>query len=266
MNNIDDLQSKLVQLGLRLDEAKIYLALLEKPATHLELARQTGVNRTSIYRIADELKKRGLIAMTTRDNGKRLSASPPEHLEIELVNKTQKVAAQKRAYNDSIAYLRDIYTGKSQQNANSFAVKTYNGIDGIKQMLWNELKTKSKTILLIGSANIDELVDDAAWAERHRERTVEAGHSLRELRTPENSSRAFTQNQHFMKIYQERTINDSLLPISGQITIYDQTVAIYNWQNNVRVGVEIVSASFAETLRSVFNHYWDLASAETEQH
>ena len=63
LNKIDDInqiQEYLTAYGLSSDESRAYIALLEKPLSHLELARKTGINRTKIYRIADDLEKRVL--------------------------------------------------------------------------------------------------------------------------------------------------------------------------------------------------------------
>jgi sugar-specific transcriptional regulator TrmB len=58
MNNKDLLLDYLVDLvdfNLSKDEAKLYVALLAGPNTHQKLARQTGINRTKVYRLAEDL-------------------------------------------------------------------------------------------------------------------------------------------------------------------------------------------------------------------
>lgn len=40
---------------------------------------------------------------------------------------------------------------------------------------------------------------------------------------------------------------------------YNGTVATYHWREGERVGFEIVSAPYADMMRQMFEHYWQLA-------
>jgi hypothetical protein len=40
--------------------------------------------------------------------------------------------------------------------------------------------------------------------------------------------------------------------------IYDNTVAVYQFGDQKRVGAEIINASYAATMRVIFEHYWRL--------
>ncbi len=80
LNNKNNVLLQLYRLGLSADEAKVYLALLEEPMSHLGIARRTGVNRSKVYRIADELEKRGLITENQDETGKQLLANDPANL------------------------------------------------------------------------------------------------------------------------------------------------------------------------------------------
>lgn len=82
LNNKNSILLQLYRLGLTADEGRVYLALLEQPMSHLELARKTGVNRSKVYRIADELEKRGLITENQDETGKHLLANDPANLRL----------------------------------------------------------------------------------------------------------------------------------------------------------------------------------------
>ncbi len=259
LNNKDALLLNLKKLGLTPDECKVYLALLDKPQSHLALARITGVNRTKVYRIADELIKRGLIAAEQDDTGKRLAANSPSNLEIALTTAEEKLKNQRQLLDAVLPELQAIYTQTDGTESSNFTVNTYEGVDGFKQMLWNELKAKGE-LLAFGDGTLQDLVDDERWAEKHRVKTIEAGYTLREILNPGSKPANFTANTEFVdKVFRKRLINRGVIPLDQQTAIYNNTVAIYNWHDDKKVGVEIVSASYANTMRAVFEQFWKLA-------
>ncbi len=259
MNNKDTLLLNLKKLGLSPDECKVYLSLLDSSKSHLELARKTGVNRTKIYRIADDLTKRGLITVEQDDLGKRLAANSPSNLEIALTTAEEKLNLQRQLLDIVMPDLQDLFASADTKHAHDFVVNTYEGVDGFKQMLWNELKTEGE-LLAFGDGTLQGLVDDERWAEKHRTKTVEAGYTLREILNPKSKPANFTKNTEFIdKVFNKRIISRDILPLNHQLIIYNDTVAVYNWREGKKVGVEIVNPAFAAMQRAIFEHYWQLA-------
>lgn len=256
MLNNKDIVLRLRHLGLTPEEAKVYLALLHGPLSHLQIARQSGVNRTKVYRLADDLRKKGLITEETNDTGKRLVAADPQNLEINLTTAEEQLKAQRALYEQTLPALRQLYGRPNQLGPQDFVVNTYEGVDGFKQMLWNELKTKGE-ILIYGNGTISDLITSPRWAEKHRLKTIEAGYKIREILNPNTKPANFTKNPEFMqKVYNQRYISPTILPLEQQMCIYNNTVAIYNWRNQQKVGTEIINQAFANMQRAVFEHYW----------
>ena len=226
--------------------------------SHLEIARKSGVNRTKVYRIADELVKRGLVTEEMNDEGRELAAADPANLEITLTTAEEKLKTQKQIFRQTLPALQTMFEAGDQPNPDDFVVNSYEGIDGFKQMLWNELKTKNE-ILVFGYGTIQDLIASPRWAEKHRAKSLESGYKIREILNPKGKPENFTANQDFSAIYQKRLISPKALPLAHQMTIYNNTVAIYNWRNNQKVGTEIINKQFADMQRSVFENYWKLA-------
>lgn len=259
LNIQNEVLLSLKRLGLSPDEAKVYLTLLEKPMSRLEVARKRGINRTKVYRIADELAKRGLIIEEVNDTGRELTAADPLNLEIALTTAEERLKAQRQVYGQIIEPLQQIYLGREKHEPNDFVINSYEGIDGFKQMLWNELKTKNE-ILVFGSGTIQDLVGSIRWAEKHRNKSLEAGYKIRELINPNGKPENFTNNTEFREaIYEKRCIDPNLLPLSHQMCIYNDTVSLYNWRNDQKVGVEVTNRSFADMQRAIFENYWRFA-------
>jgi sugar-specific transcriptional regulator TrmB len=251
-----ELLRKLRSLNLGSDEAVIYLQLLKEPATHLRLSHQTGINRTKVYRVVEQLEKRSLVTRRTDDRGTFLSASDPSALEIELVAEEERLKNQRVA----LGHLTPILEALKKGEQNVFVVRTYEGDQGLKQMLWNELKAKDET-LIFGSGTTEELLPDRGLAEKHRMLSVKVGHTVRELMNQKEDDKPpdFTAHQEFLDIYRYRRIPQEVLPLDNQIAVYNDTVTIYHWRYNQKVGVEIINKSLSQMMRSVFEYYWNLA-------
>lgn len=259
LNNKDNILFSLKRLGLMPDEAKVYMTLLDESMSHLEIARRSGVNRTKVYRIADSLIKRGLISEEINDEGRELAAADPSNLEISLTTAEEKLKSQRQIFKQALPLLKDIFASGDQADPNDFIVNTYDGIDGFKQMLWNELKAKSE-ILIFGHGTIQDLIVSPRWAEKHRVKTLEAGYIIRELLNPGGKREDFTKNTEFVeKAYHKRYISAKILPLEQQTCIYNNTVAIYNWHNDQKVGLEVINKSFSNMQRTIFEAYWKIA-------
>lgn len=254
MNSKEILVSQLESINLSKDEAKIYIELFEKPNTHLQLARNTGINRTKVYRIVEQLEKRSLVSRRTDDRGTFLAANDPSALEIELAAQEQELKKQRNALAYAIPGLKSFY----QEAKTSFVINTYEGYEGLRQMQWGELRTK-KELLVFGNSTIEDMVADHRWAERMRSRAVEKGYKTREIYNESSKKPDFTTNQAYMSLYEVRRVSEKDLPIATPMVIYNDTVAIYQFTDGKRVGVEIVNEGFAQTMKNIFEHYWKTA-------
>jgi sugar-specific transcriptional regulator TrmB len=258
LNNKYEIKKYLTAYGLSLDQAKVYLELLEKPLSHLELARRTGINRTKVYRIADDLERLSLVKMEQLDSGKLLAASDPKNLEVGLVTKEEELKLKKSVLEKVLPDLSKIFSGDGGEL--KFSVRTYEGVSGMKQMLWNELETKGE-ILVFGSGTLEDLVGSRRWAEAHRQRTLDVDYKIREINNRAKKPIKFTVNEKFLENFERRHIDESILDLEQQITIYNDVVGILHWRDDQKVGVEIRNRAFANSMRQMFEMYWEVAEA-----
>jgi sugar-specific transcriptional regulator TrmB len=252
-DNKDNILQRLKSLNLSSDEAHIYLELLKGPATHLKLARATGVNRSKVYRVAEQLEKRSLVNVRSDDRGTFLIASDPATLEIELVTEEESLKSKRQSFEGLLPILQLI----KSKDASSFIVHTYEGEEGFKQMLWHELKTKSENLML-GRASLSDLISNKRWINQHQARMEQAGYEASKIRVlvnPGENSNLFTITTN----YHARELSKDILLLENQIATYNDTVALYHWRHEQKVGVEIINSALAQTMRQMFNHYWELA-------
>jgi len=242
-------------LGLSEHEIEVYLVLLRAPATPLELSRQANIGRTKIYSILDMLERRSLVVRQVDEHGPRYVVTDPTNLIIQMGDLEAKLKEQLETFHQVMPMLHAL---RGAGQVGQFAIRTYDGIEGYKQMLWHELKTKGE-LLSLGGGDIEELVLSPAWAARHRERSVEAGYSIREILNSEIDLPTRIDNRAYLQRYSCRGIPAHIVPLENQITIYNETVAIYNWREDKKIGIEIISKSFADTMRSAFESFWKLS-------
>jgi HTH-type transcriptional regulator, sugar sensing transcriptional regulator len=73
------IQHTLTQIGLSEKEATVYVALLGiGHATVQNIARKTGLNRTTVYDIVEALEQKKLLTVHTKQKVKYFVAAPPE--------------------------------------------------------------------------------------------------------------------------------------------------------------------------------------------
>ncbi|MGH7196305.1 MAG: TrmB family transcriptional regulator [Candidatus Saccharimonadales bacterium] len=258
-DSTNGLIQQLQSLGLEPDEVKIYLELLSEPSTHLQLSRSTGINRTKVYRVVEELEKQSLVTRRTDDRGTFLVASDPATLEVSLVTKEEELKRQHELLHSLIPTLSHL----QNKDSRAFVVRTYEGRAGLKQMCWHELKAKGEVVAL-GNGTIEQITSDERWALKHREYQIAAGYKTRDLvnfdytknELPELASKQLLASG----LYSYRILPKEILTFDNQTIVYNDTVAIYHWKHDQRVGVEIISHTYAQMMRQVFEYYWALGT------
>lgn len=261
LNNKEVILRQLRKLDLSSHEAVLYFELLRGPSTHLKLSRITGINRTKVYRLITQLEQRSLVARRTDDRGTFLVVTDPSTLEVNLIEKETNLHKQRAIFSELIPNLGALQA----PGGKDFIVNTYEGYSGLKQMCWHELKGTGDTYSL-GNGTIEEISGDPAWAKQHRERQIARGYRSLDLinynYTTETLPDLASQRLIESKLYDYRVLSPDILTFDSQTVIYDDTVAIYHWKHDEKVGVEIISKSYANMMRGVFKFYWNLAGQQ----
>ena len=135
------IQTTLQQLGFSPKEIDVYLAVLKKnrilPA---DVAKATNLNRSTVYSIANELKKRGVLNEDLAGPVRYLVALPPEDL-VQLAAKDEReLQKKKKLINEAVTELRSfvasaVYTPPkisfiTQEEINAFLYK--------RSEIWNK--------------------------------------------------------------------------------------------------------------------------------
>ena len=129
------------QIGLTDKHAVVYEALLQNPGTTpLVLARETKLNRSSLYRYLEELREKGLVELVLDDKSSRYEAKS-DGLNQYLLGEEARVETLKTTIPRLTEELANV--GKK---AGESEVKYFRGVDGLKQMLWNVVNAKTEFV------------------------------------------------------------------------------------------------------------------------
>jgi sugar-specific transcriptional regulator TrmB len=253
MNN--NLTQELKNLGLNDKEAQVYLVLLTKgPQTPLELSRNTKLNRTTIYRLMENMKEVGFVEEILDQKSTKFEASSPSKLGMLLTRKEMELEGLKTNYSKLISDLSVI----EHNPASSTKVIYFRSKSGLQQLLWNTLKAGKSENVGYGYLNWNESVGKP-FAEKLRQECVNRKLYAREILNTIDRDRGFTQVTHYFDFYQNRYLPPKILEIKHDTYIYNDVFAFYHFLQNELFGIEIHNAEIAKTQRQIFEILWKMA-------
>lgn len=247
----------LSKFGLDEIEARMYLHLLANgPQTPLNLSRQISLNRTRIYRYIEKLESKKLIEISGEPRGKKLMAASPSNLNLLLEEEGLKIRSQKEALPELLKDLSSLPTTIQKE----FIVRHYRGVDGLKQMLWNQLAAHE--IVAFSYKNKNDMVGKP-FAEKIREEQVLKKVMLYELENvSDRGNYWFTSVANWGKYYHWRELPPQIAEIKQYIAVFNNTVSISHWVKGENVGIEIDNPIYAKMQRQVFWNLWDQAKGK----
>lgn len=101
------IDKKLASIGLKEDETKTFLFLLENPQqTAGVIAKRTGLSRPSLYGYLKNLQEKGLVLQSQRDGVKVFSATSKEKIDIVFNEYMSEITSAKNAIYDAFSEIQ----------------------------------------------------------------------------------------------------------------------------------------------------------------
>ncbi len=240
------------QIGLTAKHATVYESLLIRPnSTPLQLARETRLNRSSLYRYLEELRAKGLVDLLLGDKTSKYRANS-EGLNHYLLSEESRVEQLKKSIPKLVKEL-----GESKVTAGS-EVKYYQGTEGLKQMIWNVVNQKDE-FLGLGYQDWNATVGKN-YADKLRQKMLDNKLRSREILNEVDDSFAFTDlGKGYSQVYEHRAIDPKILLINHDTYIYGDVFAYYYHYEGEYFGVEIHNKEIARTERQMFEVLWKIA-------
>lgn len=240
----------LLRLGLTDKEAALYLLLLQKPKqTAQQLADQTDIKRTNVYRLLDNLLAEKLIIADTSPV-KRFAAAEPQSLQ-KLLQDRQTELKQTAS---SLATLMPSFRSQYALSLDKPGVFHMAGTDGFERLLEDMVGSQTE-VLLVAS---DDVPDDEVTLKRFRELLVQRmtnGVTTRALfhhaSYSERIRREFTARG--MEV---RFIGDT--PFKGEVVLYEHNTVFTVYDPSLIVTV-LTNKHVTDTMRTLFEQLWRVA-------
>ncbi|MDP2683565.1 MAG: helix-turn-helix domain-containing protein [bacterium] len=250
-----EIDAKLENLGLTSKEIKAYLALLKlQSANPHQIAKEAKVERTTIYKILDDLTERGLISRSIA--GKKLSyfAESPEMLK-NMLSEQQSIVSQ------ILPYLSALQGSKGSRPI----IKFYENKEGIRKVLTESLNSREK--IRRDFAFVENVVDFFGLRFIHKqiEDRIKRGIHVCSLRRKPRGNKISEKDWYLKKDNKELLREVRYLPASIEfeplIIIYDHVVAVMSSQKESYAFV-IESREFSQAMKSLFDIAWSSAKKQ----
>lgn len=265
MSSYKDLQTKLQMLGLSLNQATIYLLLIEYGNLRIqEISKLAHIPRSSVYENLSALRDLGLIEEIVQDNFKLIRPYPLTAMEYGLHEKISKLQKQ----SNSLSQVEKALSTVSGQHTSSspMTIRYYKGVAGARQLFWNTLKATDTVCVysafgrskFLGVKYYENFVSESA-ARGIKELVLinPTERALGLIKRDTGSSLARTSPSN---IY---TLDEIHISIKGETFIYGDIYANVYLDDNEIHGFEIESRHFAETQRSIFKTLLNIATPLT---
>ena len=236
----------LTDLGLDKKQARIYLACLELgEATVRELAKKTGLKRTGLYYVLDELKKLGVVYKTKVGGRTYFVAEEPEELLRQYKNRTERFSEQ-----------LEVIKAFSNKTAKKPRIYFFEGAEGFKKIWQIIYRSGIKEYLII--SNPDEMHGFV-------KKSYIASRIIKEKKKLNIKSRQLISFSELAKeiVSRDRRENreSKMLPHTHKISfttiIFGNHVALISPHlENIMLIIE--SEGYAKSQRSIFDTLWQL--------
>lgn len=169
----DHTVKNLIDFGLSEKEARVYISLLELgDATAFEIAKHSGVNRSSAYVILEALSKRGLAGLSGGEKVRRYVAVSPEA----LAQMSQVTAKKHELIASNIKSILPELNALNKNTTQKPKIRVLNGLEGLTSALLECLDNKEKVLRVFSSGeHIMRLLPDyiGLWAKKGAELGIE---------------------------------------------------------------------------------------------
>jgi sugar-specific transcriptional regulator TrmB len=248
------LQSYLKKAGVEPAASKLYIELNKTgPSSALQLAKNTGVSRTQVYRYLESLQTSGLVSAEQLSYGTLFRALPLENLEALIVERETQ-ASELRTGLASMTTLMQHIAGSDGPKA---TVRHYYGIAGLKQANWNLTKAKDE-FRVFEVAHLNQHLDKT-FARRVHERFIEKGLHSYDLTNAEQISAAELEPFNPSKV-EIRHIDPEILRVNFEVYIFNDIVTLLDYSKQNSMAIEIHHPTLRAMMLQLFDAMWKLGT------
>lgn len=236
------LENKLQEIGLDDKEARIYLAALELGETTIaRIAQKSGIKRTSIYNILDDLQDKGLIIVAKSKGRNLYYAQDPRKLERRINQRSRTM----REIMPELLSITNLIDRKPK-------VKFYEGQESLKEIYEDTLSYPGKEIKLWMPQNTTKAYGNF-WNDYYVPQRLEKKIAVRAIIPPSEFMRRF-QAGDLKQLRRTRRSKTSF--IEAELMLYGpDKLSIISFDE--MIGLVIESRALFNTLAGLFETHWE---------
>jgi predicted transcriptional regulator len=244
-----DVVKNLLNLGLSQEQAGVYAFLLEESSSAKSVMQGLSMSKTTLYRTLSELEVLGCVSKSAD----RYVAKNPDVLSYLVANEEVRLDQMK----SSIQQLSSVNRAATKSE---IKFETFEGIAGLKQMLWFELTQRGVECLVFSNIDLDSIFG-ADWANKFRTLLGENGITSRGLINPECITKDLNliKENYLKKTHNRKVINKAVFDIFAEIIVFPDFVHIYGWasgKEQLYTGLRVTSKEFATMFKANFEALW----------
>ncbi len=237
----------LTKLGLLESESKVYLALLKLGQSSAgKIAKETKLNRNSVYKALQKLIEQGLVSYVIKANTKEYNASNPAQIEKLIQDREKELSELKK----QIPKYREIFESTKKK----VEADIYEGIKGAKT-IWDSLLDQSKSDdewHILGAPKSAEIL--GGYFKEFNERRAKKNIKLKIIYNKEAKELIkIRKNQPLskVKVMPEEYITPASLEVisdNALLVIYEPQIIIFH----------IKSKEVSDSFKAYFNILWKI--------
>lgn len=226
-----------------------------KPCTVSRLAKETVLNRTSLYPILERLIEKGLVSAFTQDGVTIYEPIEPELFKQWLKQKKDDLVSQTSELENWI----DAATSNSQSPSLVSKIKYFEGFDGVKALYadsWRNNPDKMVYAITDVQAAVDTMSD--FFYKEYMPARVAHDVKVRDIMTDNAAGQKEVKSTtHLLR--EAKLAKDLFQDLGVEINIYDNKTAIAAYDKEKPCGVIIENQKIASAMKNIFEYLWKMS-------
>lgn len=247
------LTETLTHIGLKPNEATIYLALMRIGTTHAgRLVVETKLPKATVYDTLESLEKRGLVHSYIHTKTTKYTAEDPEYIQ-HLLSKEARDIKQKQAQFTTI--LPELY-GIRNEHFQVPKIRMYQGMEGMKIVLEDSLSAGDTIDTVVNVHDMETYFHDIN--EPYAQKRTKLNIKKRVLVPDTPWTREFLSTYIATKVSDIRFLPADFALFHVEMNIYDNKLTYITYRDREPVGVIIEDADIYLTQKAFFESLWQL--------
>jgi len=234
--------NELQNLGLSDKEAKVYLALMELgPSSAFEISKRTGIHHSTVYLEMNSLLDKNLVSKYINDL---------------IDSKKEQLTKEERILNTLLPELSNLYMSSMEKTK----IKIYEGEEGVKQIEDDaDIELNQMGEHTCYSFTPLDLLDEIDPKDNVAKRRIGRQEKLKMIYTHADGIQKYNNPKKFREA---RFLSRSKYPFNSLVVIIpDHSVRIFSFIGGF-VGFWIFNKDFANTLKMMWDVFWEIAEEE----